>query len=330
MKNSLIEWCHHTVNFWWGCAKVSAACANCYAENIARAYSRGRATWGPSGARWIRIEPALNELFGYHKSAQHRGVRERVFINSMSDIFEDRADLDEARAALFDAAPYLDCLDLLLLTKRPENIRRMVPLAWLETWPSNVWVGTTVEDQRQADIRITHLRGVPANVRYLSVEPMLDSIQLPGLGLNRLPEVLGGWQKIAPGISAEFGIHWVIVGGESGHGARPVHPEYVRSMRDQCQAAGVPFFFKQWGEFHPEPDSLGLQPTAIAKLPSVTLGSSDCVVPKVRVYRVGKKVSGRLLDGLEWSQFPCTSHQGKFADDVRRSSLLATATATPK
>lgn len=236
MKNTNIEWCDHTVNFWWGCTKVSPACAACYAQALAKIFSRGRATWGPEGARWLRENRALDELLKLDASAEKRGVRERVFINSMSDTFEDRDDLNQARTALWLAVYGVSNLDIILLTKRPENVMKMVPAHWATDWPVHVWIGTTVENQEMADFRIPELLSIPAKVRFLSCEPLLGPVDLT----KNAPNPFGFFEE---------DIHWVICGGESGPQARPMHPDWARSLRDQCKAAGVPFMFKQWGEW---------------------------------------------------------------------------------
>ena len=183
MKDTRIGWCHDTVNLWWGCAEVSQACVRCYARVLAMLFSRGKATWGKDGARWVRIDAALKELVSLNKIAAMTAPR-RVFINSMSDTFEDREDLRPARDKFFAIVRDLPHLRLMLLTKRPENILRMVPADWLEAWPENVWVGTTVENQAMADHRIPALLEVPAKLRFLSVEPMLGGIDLDGWGAD--------------------------------------------------------------------------------------------------------------------------------------------------
>lgn len=240
MKNTLISWCHHTVNFWWGCTKVSPACWRCYAETLAKLFSHGRASWGPEGLRWLRPEAASRELLALDASARRRGVVERVFINSMSDTFEDRRDLDEPRAALFALATGLTNLQLLLLTKRPERINELVPPAWLapDGWPAHVWAGATAENQFYADQRAGELVRVPAAVRFLSCEPLLADFRLPFLTRH-----LDAWGNVRTGA----GIHWVIVGGESGGGARPMELAWPRSLVAQCAAAGVACFVKQLG-----------------------------------------------------------------------------------
>lgn len=164
-------------------------------------------------------------------------------------------------------------IDFLLLTKRPENVVRMLPPSWSLYFPENAWIGTTVENQEQAEIRIPHLLKVPARVRFLSCEPLLEEVLIYGTGKT----------------------DWVIAGGESGPRARAMHPEWVRSLRDQCEADEVPFFFKQWGEFAPRHD---LQAAQLAGKEWVTFD------PDNSVCRVGKKAAGRTLDGREHSAFP--------------------------
>ncbi|RMG23218.1 MAG: DUF5131 family protein, partial [Armatimonadetes bacterium] len=215
-------------------------------------------------------------------------------------------------------------LDFLLLTKRPELWRERLTRAltfadpneenperwaWLDEWlcgtpPANVWVGITAEDQIHLDLRWRHLRAIPALVRFLSVEPMLGRIALPSCALG---EVCQCDDCVALGLSEGEKLHWVIAGGESGAKARPTNPAWFRSLRDQCQVAGVPFFFKQHGEWV---GSLTLDGE------TATGGDLDGSVvrgPRTPFYewgggvvsvRVGKKAAGRLLDGREWSEVP--------------------------
>jgi protein gp37 len=229
--NTKIEWATDTVNLWWGCAKISPACLHCYAETLAKLFSRGQATWGADGLRWNRAEKAFAELDSLQRIAAHTAPR-RVFINSMSDTFEDRADLERPRAAFFAFVERWPDLRLLLLTKRPENIHRMVPVRWLRDWPANVWVGATVESNEQKS-RVDWLLNVPARVRFLSVEPMLGPLDLNLEGL--LQDVLDGSPML----------HWIICGGESGPGHRELVIEHVAELREQCASAGVAFFMKQ-------------------------------------------------------------------------------------
>lgn len=273
-----IQWADHTVNFWWGCMKVSPGCANCYAEVWSKRY--GRAIWGPAAttARW-RTKGPWRDILRWDARAAADGVRRRVFAQSMSDFFEEHPQLDEWRAEACEILAGLKHLDVQLLTKRPENIRRMVPDEWLTAWPSHIWIGTSVENQEQANKRIRHLLGVPAAIHFLSCEPLLGLVDLPYRMEWSSDEdwANNGPPHVTLGISEEpdSQIGWVIVGGESGPKARPMRPAWARSLRDQCQAAGVPFFMKQNGEF------------------------LDGV-------RVGKKRAGRLLDGREWNEFPQT------------------------
>lgn len=309
MKNTKIEWAHHTVNFWWGCMKVSLACQYCYAELLAKLFSRGKATWGATGARWLRHQRAAEELMQLDASARKRGVRERVFVNSMSDTFEDREDLSAARDLLWICACCVPALDLLLLTKRPENVMRLVPVEWREHWPANVWIGTTVENQAAADERIPHLLQVPARVRFLSCEPLLGPVKLGALRASQLGVY---------GASRPY-IDWVICGGESGPHARPMHPAWAESLRDQCAAARVPFFFKQWGEWtvcrRDLPEARTVTMWADGRVMTMTEwfdhcakngpeGGRDTSWSAAAMTRIGKKLAGRLLDGINHNDVP--------------------------
>lgn len=223
--NSAIEWTDHTFNPWWGCIKVSPGCEHCYAETISSRY--GHRVWGPARTTERRTfgEAHWHEPLKWNAVAQREGVRKRVFCASMADVFEAHPDLTSARLrlwALVEATPWLDWL---LLTKRPKNIRSFVPAAWLSHPRPNVWYGTSVEDAQRAKERIPRLAEVPARVRFLSCEPLLGP-------LGKLD------------FSA---IHWVIVGGESGWGARRMDPEWARLIHTQCRDARVAFFFKQAG-----------------------------------------------------------------------------------
>jgi protein gp37 len=276
-QNSSIEWTDDTFNGWWGCFKISPGCANCYAETFAK--RTGRNIWGPpqTTKRW-RTKGPWEDIFRWDKGAKDEGVRRKVFCQSMSDFFEDHPQLPPWRKQALDIFGQLEWSDLLLLTKRPENVIPMLieagldPEKWLAEHPY-VWIGTSMETPAYKK-RIEYLRQIPAAIRFLSLEPLLAD--LGQLDLT--------------------GIHWVIVGGESGPGARPMHPDWVRSIRDQCQAAGVAFFFKQWGEW--APDCLCLDKSICRQIPRPNPGKVGVM------FRCGKKAAGRLLDGCEWSQFP--------------------------
>lgn len=223
--NSSIEWTHHTFNPWWGCVRVSPGCEHCYAETMSSRY--GHRVWGPPKTTERRLfgEAHWVDPFKWNESAQREGIRHRVFCASMADVFESHHGVVAARARLWQTIEQTPWLDWLLLTKRPENLVAFLPAAWLDTPQPNVWLGTSVEDPVRASLRIPILRDVPATVRFLSCEPLLDD-----LGDIDLSD-----------------IHWVIVGGESGPGARAMEMEWARGLRVRCSLAGAQFFFKQSG-----------------------------------------------------------------------------------
>lgn len=290
-ENTGIEWADHTFNPWIGCTKVSPACDHCYAEDWAKRF-KGPA-WGKERRRtsaanwrqplkWNREAPAFR--------AKH-GRPPMVFCASLADVFDNQVP-DEWRADLWELIIQTPNLVWLLLTKRPQNILKMVPPGWLEERRGlldHVWLGTTVENQAEADRRIPHLLSVPAAKRFLSCEPLLGPVDLGRIPLAaqindgdefRDAEVnclSGGMIVSRPGIDAlvrsPSKIDWVIAGGESGREARPSEREWFQSLRDQCAVAEVPFFFKQWGEFAPAPN------------------------PRWMI-RYGKKEAGRTLDGV--------------------------------
>lgn len=216
-----IEWAHHTFNPWSGCEKVSAGCANCYAAALPPGMRRG-AEWGKDRPRVVASESYWRQPLTWNRAAAKAGERHRVFCASTADVFEANEELDDDRARLFFLIKVTPHLDWLLLTKRPEYAVEWWRRQTGQAWPANAWIGTSVEDQAAADARIPHLLKLPARVRFLSMEPLLGAV--------------------APDLT---GISWVIVGGESGRRARPMHPEWARSLRDQCTAAGVAFFMKQ-------------------------------------------------------------------------------------
>lgn len=233
-----IEWADSTVNLWEGCQRVSPACDHCYAEARNLRYAAKGSTsapnWGPHAER-RRVAQGWKDARRFQRAANDNGGldpelgrKRRVFVNSLADFFDNHRSVvwrEEAWQLI------RDCPDVvfMLLTKRPQNIPGMLPPDWGDGWP-NVWIGTTVENQTEAERRIPHLVAVPAAIRFLSCEPLLGPVDLTAW-LSRL--------------------QWVIVGGESGAGARPMHPEWLLSLRDQCKAARVAFFFKQWGSWLP-------------------------------------------------------------------------------
>ena len=268
-KNSHIEWTHHTFNPWWGCSKVSPACDNCYAEAWAKRV--GSAVWGPKAPRRFFGDAHWKEPLRWQADAAATGERARVFCASMADVFEGRKDLDAARSSLWEIIAETPMLDWLLLTKRPQNVVKMTP--WGKDWPDNVWLGTTVENQKFADIRIPHLIAAPAKVRFMSCEPLLS-----GLDLSK-------WVK--PGKPSP--IHWVIAGGESGAKSRAMHPAWPRALRDFCLKNSIAFHFKQWG--HWVPAEMLREQESRSRLLQFEGGQTAPMVA------LGKKEAGRLLDG---------------------------------
>ncbi len=237
-EQTKIEWCDHTWNCWVGCTPVSPGCAHCYAERDARRFGMAK-HFGAGAARHFCGEAHWKKLGTWDRKAGKDGVRRSVFIGSMMDVFDAEVQPIH-RALLWATVEPLAHLDVLLLTKRPELARGMVPPHWLAgMWPGHVAVGATVEDQRHADARLPHLLALPAPMRFLSCEPLLGPVDLAFTCFNGTDS-----------FGTMPGIHWVICGGESGPGARAMHPAWARGLRDQCLAAGVPFFFKQWGPAH--------------------------------------------------------------------------------
>lgn len=263
-ENSGIQWTHHTFNPWVGCQRVSPGCTNCYAEAYdKRVGGRPKSQradpnvpelrWGPKAPR-VRTSPAnWRQPLKWNAAAKAAGARHRVFCSSLADVFEDRRDVDAARADLVDLISRTTSLDWLLLTKRPENVLpllraidgvdgatvRAVNVAqrWVAgTPPPNVWLGTTVEDQQRANERIPALLEVPARVRFLSCEPLLEPVDL-----SKVQAVSETFDS--PLLKPD----WIIIGGESGPGARPFDLSWARSLVRQARSAGAAPFVKQLG-----------------------------------------------------------------------------------
>lgn len=256
-ENTKIEWTHHTFNPWRGCTKVSAGCANCYAETLSKRNPATLGIWGDSGTRVVAAESYWKQPLKWNRDAAAAGERRRVFCASLADVFEDRPELTKPRRRLFDLINETPDLDWLLLTKRPENIEPMFDdvkrhFNWDEDMSvMNIWLGTSVENQEQADKRIPELLKIPAAVRFLSCEPLLGPVDLlkafPAMGCSRFKDVDETTGEVLADGAGLADIHWVIAGGESGPNARPMHPDWARSLRDQCKAANVPIFIKQMG-----------------------------------------------------------------------------------
>ena len=282
-KNSSIEWTHHTFNPWWGCAKVSPACENCYAEKWSKRV--GKKLWGTNAERRFFSDNHWREPLKWNHEAEKNKTRKRVFCASMADVFEDREDLNVWRSKLWDLIANTPNLDWLLLTKRSENIGKLTP--WNSNWPGNVWLGATIENQEIADAKIPYLLKHPAKVRFLSCEPLLGNLDISKwLCSNSKFDIKSKNQCV----------YWVIVGGESGSKARPTNPIWIKSLRDQCVKAGVPFLFKQWGAWSPA-DSQDTEKQKTLKFSS----NNDNTITLIKK---GKKAAGRKLDGQVWDQIP--------------------------
>lgn len=247
-----IAWTHSTWNPWRGCQRVSPGCEHCYAETLSKRNHALLGQWGPPAAGGTRViaSPSMwREPLKWNAAAAKSGQPHRVFCSSLADVFEDLDELWHARQwlwALIAATPHLTWL---LLTKRPHNVPGMVPGRWVDEpvtdrwnfgWPHNVWLGTTVEDKARAQERIPHLLRVPSPVRFLSMEPQLERI-------NIAPWLFADMNEYGKGRGRLNQIHWVIQGGESGGQARPFDLDWARHTRDLCADAGVPYFFKQTG-----------------------------------------------------------------------------------
>jgi protein gp37 len=291
---SKIEWTDATWNPVTGCTKVSAGCKNCYAEReFPRTYPGRKFTD-------VRLHPdRVDQPLRWKRPR-------KIFVNSMSDLFHEaipRKFIDEVLVVMASASRHT----FQVLTKRPNRMLdclhnpAMGAYIWDranrshgpfigEPWPlPNVWLGVSVEDQKTADQRIPLLLQTSAAVRWISYEPALGPVDFDS------------WQRPVPEMCGECSLDWIVAGGESGPQARPSHPDRFRAVRDQCQAAGVPFFFKQWGELVRESE----RPEFFK-----TIGHKQGE-PVRFVYqddgwycRVGKKMAGRLLDGREWNEFP--------------------------
>jgi protein gp37 len=287
-QHSPIEWCDHTFNPWWGCTRVSAGCKYCYAAAWAKRYRYD--VWGTQATRRLFGERHWHEPIKWNAKAERLGTRFRVFCASMADVFEEHPDIIAERQKLWHLIAQTPMLDWLLLTKRPQNMSHMVPTSWQQDgWPPNAWAMTSVEDQQQAEHRIPLLLNVPALVRGLSVEPLIGPVDL------------------SPWLAA---IQWVIVGGESGPHARRMYPDWVRTIRDQCQDFDVAFFFKQWGNLAPVEQSTngtnGINQTNGTHSTHGTNGTEH-----VAFQRTSKKAAGRLLDGRTWDELPIVPLSGE-------------------
>ena len=244
MKNSTIEWTHHTFNPWIGCTQVSPACDHCYAM-VMMDHRYHKVKWGAGEIRIRTTMEYWRQPIRWNRLATEAGVRERVFCASLADVFDGERpeDLGPWRDELWELIEATPQLDWLLLTKRPGNVRRFVP--WGNNWPANVWIGTSVENAAYAKNRLPILAEIPAVVRFVSAEPLLDQFDLHN-----------------------YNIDWLIAGGESGMQCRPMDGSHLRSLRDQCVSSGVSFFFKQWGGRNPKSNGRELDGRLWSEIPT--------------------------------------------------------------
>ena len=298
MSKTKIEWAEESWNPVTGCTKISPGCKNCYAEKMSKRLA-GRFGYPAADPFEVTLHPdKITEPLSWKKPR-------RIFVCSMGDLFHDDV-LDRWIAEVFKIIGMCWAAKdsrkdhiFMILTKRPERTRN-----FFRDWPlfenlPNVWLGVTAENQEQADARIPVLLSIPAAKRFVSIEPMLGPVDLNDMlhphNLGSFSSLTGihNWGK--PHKEKEYGtLDLVICGGESGPGARPVHTDWVRGVRDQCKEAGVPFFFKQWGCWA-EDKQHGLTTTSVraCRFQDGTL-----------VERVGKKAAGRMLDGKEYLEWP--------------------------
>lgn len=246
-----ISWTDHTFNPWRGCTKVSPACDHCYAEALTK--RTGLDLWG-KGAERRRTSPAYwRKPLQWDRMAAEDGRPHLVFCASLADVFEPRYDLDPIREDLWDLIAATPHLVWQLLTKRPEQVARLAPFGWTADrggWPPNVWIGTTVEDQQRANLRVDRLLSLPAPVRFLSCEPLLGHVDLaPWIDRVETTGVVRQALRDAHRSTVLYpsDIGWVIAGGESGPGHRTLDLDHARDLRTMCDLADIPFLFKQVG-----------------------------------------------------------------------------------
>lgn len=330
--SSKIEWTDATWNPVTGCTKVSPGCDHCYAETLHERFN------GKGSFATVTLHPDRLDLPLRWKKPR------RVFVNSMSDLFHKDVS-DEFIAMVFAAMALTPRHTFQILTKRHARMRSLLSDSWffegllphavdqLSTgdyefrYPlPNVWLGVSTEDQKWADIRIPALLETPAAVRWISAEPLLGPVDLDMLSFftpadragfpGSFNSLTGEWSPAAGDPDLECRntigdlprIDWVVVGGESGPGARPMHPEWARSLRDQCAAASVPFLFKQWGAWAPESVCATEAGAANARYIELDGGTRPAAFgargDAVTVQRNGKGRTGRRLDGRTWDEYP--------------------------
>ncbi|MDA8121885.1 MAG: phage Gp37/Gp68 family protein [Deltaproteobacteria bacterium] len=331
---SLIEWTDATWNPITGCTPVSDGCTNCYAKQMAKRFPHLHNAAVPTTMARRASEELFREI-RFHPSRLDQPLRwkkpRRIFVCSMGDLFHEDVPSSDI-CSVFRMIKRCRRHTFMVLTKRPRRMKEFIDdYAEILT---NLWLGVTAENQGMADLRIPILLQTPAVKRFVSIEPCIGSVDLTKAVRHYGPaEIAEGMAPLDVEIDALRGrfddgwdsgdagvkLDWVICGGESGPGARPMHPDWPRSLRDQCQAAGVPFFFKQWGEWCPDDFSTVLPSGATPRrkwVHVVTGEAFDYSYPTntAQMMSVGKKAAGCLLDGREWKEF---SNNG-LPEDIRR------------
>lgn len=357
MKNTAIEWTDATWNPIRGCSRVSEGCRNCYAEVIASRFSAPGLPYEGLAAdgKWTgKIAVAVRHLDDPLRWRRPR----RIFVNSMSDLFHDDVD-DSTIDRIFAVMALAPRHTFQILTKRPERMREYLnrgepvgahPTA-LQKWRRNmfpedrrgfafhplpnVWLGVSVEDQETADERIPLLLETPAAIRFVSAEPLLGPVDAspyvqesgwwcPECSATKSPQQVTYEENCTycgEPVDWRAALDWVIVGGESGDGARPMHPDWARGLRDQCVGAGVPFFFKQWGEYQHGSGRVPLKDRVVLSDGSHHIFTDDAMIrvrdaygersdewhSKTIMSRVGKRAAGRALDGRTWDEMPAAA-----------------------
>ncbi len=246
-ENTLISWCDHTLNLWWGCFKIASTCKFCYAQKLDNRYHEGKGHWNRDGDR-LFVKSWKSNLNKFAKIADQTGVEQDVFVMSMGDIFDTATRLvdkdgnhvgnvDDVRREFFNLVPqYQGRLNFLILTQRPENAAQMLPQWWHENPPKNAAIGVSVGTQEEYDKYIHMLWAIPAHRRFMSIEPMLENIKFWSI-VELIPD-------------------WIIVGGDSIGKDRKMDPEWVRGIQWFCKVYNTAFHFKQWGkpEYNPDPN----------------------------------------------------------------------------
>lgn len=312
-KGTGIEWTDETWNPVTGCSKVSQGCKYCYAERqwprmvkLCKAYA---------GRKFTDVQCHTDRIY---KPLRWKRPR-MIFVNSMSDLFHEDVP-DSFIQTVFEVIRDSEQHIFQILTKRPERMMQFMKetTAAFEQ-PQNMWLGVSVEDQAAANERIPILLQTPAAVRWLSIEPMIGAIDLEHIQWPQKHKVdvlrrgawdIPGWHKGFTNHNDMNGINWVVAGGESGPNARPCHPDWIRTLRDQCRLAGVPFLFKQWGEWAPVDldNSIEITDWMIVDrdggydIPDYRAPNEDA--GEVAMRFAGKKKAGRLLDGLLHDEYP--------------------------